>query len=329
MSGLDAAALEAFGLSLAETLKQAMASEISPLLARIAELENQLSHFKSVDFPFALEETISKQVLNVAGIKLALDSVGGIVLQIEELGPLAGRIKGLEERIESVEALEPPAVRLEEFLDKRLQVLDSAVKELGEAFASGGEELEKTVAAQGVQLAGIVEAQAEIEPRLLDVVKTSVASSVAESVAGIATIKGDKGDTGADVVSAFIDREGCLILTCADGTAKNVGKIVGKDGDPGLGFDDLDIELVGARTLSFVWTRGEQRKEREFVIPWILDSGVYSEGEEYQKGDGVTFGGALWVAQKDTTAKPGSDDTWRLAVKKGRDGRDLRLEGGK
>jgi hypothetical protein len=37
----------------------------------------------------------------------------------------------------------------------------------------------------------------------------------------------------------------------------------------------------------------------------------------------VTLGGSIWVAVKDTSQKPGQDNSdWRLAAKHGRDGRD-------
>lgn len=58
-----------------------------------------------------------------------------------------------------------------------------------------------------------------------------------------------------------------------------------------------------------------------FTVPTMLDRGVWREGE-YEKGDTVTFGGSAFIAQRDTTDKPETSDAWRLAVKRGRDGRD-------
>jgi hypothetical protein len=43
-------------------------------------------------------------------------------------------------------------------------------------------------------------------------------------------------------------------------------------------------------------------------------------------GDAVSHGGSLFIAQGDTNAKPGKSDDWRLAVKRGADGRDWRPE---
>jgi hypothetical protein len=63
--------------------------------------------------------------------------------------------------------------------------------------------------------------------------------------------------------------------------------------------------------------------ERTIKLDTILDRGVW-EQKRYEKGDAVTYGGSLWIAQQDTTDAPGASKAWRLAVKKGRDGRDLR-----
>jgi hypothetical protein len=52
----------------------------------------------------------------------------------------------------------------------------------------------------------------------------------------------------------------------------------------------------------------------------VIDRGVWREGQ-YKAGDAVTWAGSLWIAQKDTDAKPDSGDGWRLSVKRGRDGK--------
>ena len=56
----------------------------------------------------------------------------------------------------------------------------------------------------------------------------------------------------------------------------------------------------------------------------VIDRGVWRDGE-YEKGDAVTYGGSLWIAQDSGAhGAPGTSKAWRLAVKKGRDGKDLR-----
>lgn len=47
--------------------------------------------------------------------------------------------------------------------------------------------------------------------------------------------------------------------------------------------------------------------------------GVFEVNTGYRTADAVTWDGSLWFATRDTTTKPGTDDAWKLAVKKGRD----------
>lgn len=95
----------------------------------------------------------------------------------------------------------------------------------------------------------------------------------------------------------------------------------GKDGRDGLGVEDFDIVLEG-RDLTVTIIRGNFQKSRTIRLPFPTDVGVFREGEAYEKGDGVTFGGSWWIAQKNLPeGKPGTSPDWRLAVKKGRDGR--------
>nr|WP_278374925.1 hypothetical protein [Brucella anthropi] len=131
------------------------------------------------------------------------------------------------------------------------------------------------------------------------------------------------------VKSALIDRENKLVLTFSNGDTKELGNVVGDDGKPGadgLGFDDLSVEYDGEKTVTLKFIRGEQSKEFPLVLPVVIDRGVFSEGKTYEPGDGVTWGGSFWIAQENTTEKPDSAKGWRLAVKKGRDGKDGKIE---
>lgn len=99
-----------------------------------------------------------------------------------------------------------------------------------------------------------------------------------------------------------------------------------KDGQDGFSLDDLSMEYDGERTVSLKFERGDLSKSLEIVLPTIIDRGVYSPEAQYVKSDAATFGGCLWIAQKNDPGKPGEpgNDGWRLAVKKGRDGKDGR-----
>lgn len=98
----------------------------------------------------------------------------------------------------------------------------------------------------------------------------------------------------------------------------------GKDGLDGFGFDDLSVEHDGTGGVTLRFVRGEHAKEFSLQLPVFIDRGVWREDTaDYRKGDGVTFGGSFYIAQKELPAgKPGESGDWRLAVKKGRDGRN-------
>ena len=115
----------------------------------------------------------------------------------------------------------------------------------------------------------------------------------------------------------------------------------GPKGEPGRNASDLNylqeyvIEQVdrmlktgklttddGGRTLR--WALGDTVHEIKTAI--VLDAGVWKDGTTYVAGDGVTLGGSFFIAQTTTATKPGKSDEWRLAVKRGSDGRDARHE---
>ena len=97
----------------------------------------------------------------------------------------------------------------------------------------------------------------------------------------------------------------------------------GKDGRDAFDLADIVIEHDGERTLTVGFRRGTEEVVKHFRIPAQIDRGVYNIGGTYEKGDGVTYGGDYWIAVREVAAgeKPGESDAWRLAVRKGRDGR--------
>lgn len=63
----------------------------------------------------------------------------------------------------------------------------------------------------------------------------------------------------------------------------------------------------------------------KFYIPMVIDQGVYKADATYRKGDGVTWGGSFSIAKKDDPqGEPSKSDDWRLAIRKGRDGKDYK-----
>lgn len=151
-------------------------------------------------------------------------------------------------------------------------------------------------------------------------------------------LKGDPGRDGKDgsdgrgIRELLIDREGSLIATMDDGSTKNLGPIVGKDGEPGKdGRDGFQLEdfacevLDDDRTIQFSFRSAEHEHVATLKWPTVIDRGVWSDKGSYARGDGTTWAGSYWIAQRDGPGKPDTaDGGWRLAVKRGRDGKDAK-----
>ncbi len=63
---------------------------------------------------------------------------------------------------------------------------------------------------------------------------------------------------------------------------------------------------------------------RQFTLPMMIYRGIFKDGDEYSRGDTVTWAGSTWHCQAESTkAKPGEGSTeWKLAVKRGAAGKD-------
>lgn len=132
-------------------------------------------------------------------------------------------------------------------------------------------------------------------------------------------INGKDGESGQDGKDG---RDGLPGIAGRDGINGKDGE-PGKDGKDGLGFDDFHVEYDGERKLSFIYSREQETKRNDFELPLPIDRGIWKEGE-FKRGDAVTWGGSLWLAQRNTAEKPDTPDSgWRLAVKRGRDGKTV------
>lgn len=99
-----------------------------------------------------------------------------------------------------------------------------------------------------------------------------------------------------------------------------------KDGRDALPLESFDLALgEDGRTVTVKMQAGDALIEKSVKIASVIDRGVFSAEKSYEQGDGTTYGGCYWIAQKDAPeGVPGGSADWRLAVKKGRDGKDLR-----
>jgi integrin beta 3 len=132
------------------------------------------------------------------------------------------------------------------------------------------------------------------------------------------------GERGPDGPAGVIGRDGLPGAPGAPGRDGLPG-MNGRDGAPGLdgkdglGFDDFDVRSDETGCYLRL-ARGDQVKEARLPVP--RDAGVWKAGTAYQPGDGVSWNGSFWLAQRTTTDRPGHGATaWRLAVKSGGEGK--------
>lgn len=100
-----------------------------------------------------------------------------------------------------------------------------------------------------------------------------------------------------------------------------------KDGRDALDLENFDLSLSDdGRTVTVKMQAGENVIEKSVKIAAVIDRDTFKHDGTYEKGDGVSYGGSFWIAKCDAPkGVPGGGETdWRCAVKKGRDGKDLR-----
>lgn len=181
---------------------------------------------------------------------------------------------------------------------------------------------------------GLKLAAAAVLPELVDKAQAALGERMASAIASIPVPQDGKSVAVEDVermVQArvagwaldFERRAQGVLERAVDRMPRPKDGEDGQDGADGIGFDDLTVEHDGERGIALKFTRADICREFRVDLPVVLDRGVYKEGSAYRRGDAVTWGGSLWIAQKDAPdSKPGMGDGWRLAVKKGRDGKD-------
>ena len=91
------------------------------------------------------------------------------------------------------------------------------------------------------------------------------------------------------------------------------------------GVADMQVEQHERSVITTVKMASGREIVHNARFAGVLERGIFKAGEQYEKGDGVTWAGSYWIAKKDAPEdKPGEGNGWRLAVKRGRDGKDGR-----
>lgn len=141
---------------------------------------------------------------------------------------------------------------------------------------------------------------------------------------------GRDGPTPEEVVKAMDGKVADWILSYERMANERVQKFLesipapanGKDGRDAFSLEDIDLEIAeDGRTVKLAFQRGDERIEKSIRTSAVVYKGVFDEAQGYAKDDSVTWAGSMWIAVKEAPeGKPGTNDHWRLSVKRGRDG---------
>lgn len=241
----------------------------------------------------------------------------------EENAALRREKEALEARVSALASVEPPDVA-----EMVKAEVESATVSIRDAITAVSKSVSAIPDLSGFARAEDVEAvRAEIpEPVELppppDLSDYVLRSEVDARIAAIDIPDPVPGRDGVGIADVKRNDDREVIVKLTDGETKNLGSFDGRDG---IGFDHADMEYDGERTFKFVLRKDDRAVEHAFVVPIVIDRGIWREGTAYTKGDALTYGGDFWIAQTDTEARPGTCKDWRLAVRKGRDAKPVKL----
>jgi len=327
---------EAFGAEIVGLVKGYLERELGAFSTRLGAIERRIETLverKHLDLSEGMELVKNELAPVYADMKALAEKIPdfGKMVDVAVAKKLDDERGHLEEYVRSVVAEIPPPEPVKADLDARFDELSKALKD--EINAWRKQQDGKSVTPEDVRpmVAELVEKAVSAIPVPKDGTSVTI-DDVAPMIVGEiqkrfdAWPKPQDGKDGIGVMDALIDRDNCLVLTLSNGSTKNLGRIVGRDGKDGapgadgVGFDDLTFEYDGERTITLKFVKGEQVKDFSVKVPMMIYRGIFSESKEYEAGDCVTWGGSVWVAQRKTTAKPETNDDWKLAVKRGKDG---------
>lgn len=101
----------------------------------------------------------------------------------------------------------------------------------------------------------------------------------------------------------------------------------GANGKDGFSLEDFSTELLAdGRTLRLKFASGENSAHHDVRLGVPLYRGIFVRGGTYERDDMVTFHNEVWIGiVEKPTETPGISKHWRLAVRKGRDSKPVRI----
>lgn len=142
---------------------------------------------------------------------------------------------------------------------------------------------------------------------------------------GIQGLQGERGEKGIDGEHGRDGRDGVQGERGIEGRNGEKGDRgdAGPAGADGLQIEDATLEQKGRDIVFRFKTAAGDVEKRLRMVGVLLDRGIFKTGDQYEAGDVISYGGSMWIAQRDDPGTPGdASKGWRLSVKKGADGKD-------
>ena len=307
--------LENQAKAIAATVRDYCAKAVAPILTRMEGLENQLTEVKAiVQQPVTFSETEIEKAAELAASKIPVPKDGapgekgedGKSITLEEVQPLI---------LEAVAQIPAPK--------------DGAPGEKGEDGKSFTlEEVEALIEQAYAKRQAPETVTIEQAQKMVD-------EAVTKAVAAIQLPRdGKDGEDGRDAVAleilpaideaksyprnTYAIHKGGLFRTFEKSEAMRGWECLVE------GVAEINFEQINAREFSVNISKSSGAVvEHKARIPVPVYKGVYREDDTHEQGDMVTWAGAVWHCEEPTTEKPGEGAKgWRLAVKRGRDGKN-------
>lgn len=340
--------------ALADAIIQAVRTKIAPLVKRLDEMDGTIKAL-----PESLAQDLGQRVkMAVDAIPRPKDGDDGKSVTVDDVAPLiAGEVAKAVQAIPApkdgasvtVEQLVP---MVQEEVAKAVEKLpaprdgkDADPEQVAALVAKAVAQIPRPEDGKSVTLQDVAPMLAEMVSKAVDAiprpkdgesipaaeVQRMVDEAVTKAMGFIALPK--DGEPGRDALQ--LELQPCIDLEKAypRGTyARHTGGLWRAfEATKGLhgwecvveGIADLRIEQDGRQFTLVARTSSGAEVSKSIKVAALVDKGVFTMGDDYEAGDGVTWGGSFFIAQKDgPVGRPGEPgcDGWRLAVKRGRDG---------
>lgn len=323
---------ETFGEAMGAAIREAVA----PLQKRIGELESKIA--KPADVQAQIERAVAAAVSAVPAPKDGKDAqpvdIDAIVKQVIEKVPAPANGKdgqtGENGKSLTLEDVRPMLdMALAGVRTDARKSIDDAIKEIPVPQNGRDGQNGASVTLADVQPI-LADAIKQVNERAETVLSAAVAaipvpSNGKDGTNGKDGERGEKGLDGAGLAGAMIDRDGALQVTFTNGEVKNLGPVVGRNGDDGkdgLSLDAFELEyLPESHEIQLKATAAGRVKELRYPAGGIRPAGYWREGTKAEAGEAWVHDGSLWIARKSTPTKPSTGmDDWIIAARKGRDG---------